>query len=627
MIRLVIEFMCGISIIVNQKDHPVPEFQVKAMNDKVIHRGPDDEGYFFGSNFAFGHRRLSIIDTSSAGHQPMLRDKDCIVYNGMLYNYLELRDELIAVGYTFRSQTDTEVILAAYQRWGTDAFKKFNGMWAFAIYDDAHQSLILCRDHFGIKPMYYTGVGDCFLAGSEIKQFTAVVEFKPVMNQSVAINFLTQGWLNYSAETFFKGVSSLNAGHYLVYDLRTHSTKITEWYNLEKEVKRVQATEEEALVMVKSLFDSSVKLRMRSDVQVGSCLSGGIDSSSIVSLIYSKQIANANFTTFTSCYPNKKYDEQEFSDIVTRQTGFRAVKVFPELQNLFSRGHLDTMIYHQDQPVNSASHYSEFQVFKAARENNMTVMLDGQGSDEYLCGYPEFFSTYIRELLHQTRFASALKSIKVKGSHGAGTVTVLKDIINTLYAYPFIRSIKAMIAKPEFRWMNKEQLPFVKKYLRQYNAENIYELSIQQLLYTSIPYQLHSEDRNSMIFSIESRLPFLDHRLVEYIVGLPSALKINKGYSKYIFRRALTELPESIRWRKDKMGFVAPEKEWVLENHRMIRQELEGAVKGTPFFSEELLSRFDRFIQGQLGYEQIYFRALTLYRFCRIFDMKLEKAA
>ena len=197
--------MCGISIIVNRENQQVTPDQLKAVTNKVLHRGPDDEGYFFGSHFAFGHRRLSIIDTSPAGHQPMFRGNDCIVYNGMLYNYIELRNELSHLGYSFHSKTDTEVILASYQQWGTNAFGKFNGMWAIGIYDSKLQQLILCRDHFGIKPLHYTISGNLFIAGSEIKQFTALPKFRAVLNYTSTINFLTSGLLNYSSDTFFPG--------------------------------------------------------------------------------------------------------------------------------------------------------------------------------------------------------------------------------------------------------------------------------------------------------------------------------------------------------------------------------------------------------------------------------------
>ena len=617
--------MCGISIIINRNNNQVSPETMRNMNDKVIHRGPDDEGYYYGSNFAFGHRRLAIVDTSAAGHQPMQKANDCIVFNGMIYNYIELREELRKAGYTFSSGTDTEVILAAFQHWKTAAFKKFNGMWAFGIYDHAAQTIVLCRDHFGIKPLYYTASGGYFAAASEIKQFTILQGFKPVLNASTTVNFLAKGWLNYSDETFFAGVKSLSAGHYLEYSLQTHQSTVHEWYNLEKAVVPVKDTLENATSTVRNLFHSSVQLRMRSDVKVGSCLSGGLDSSSIVMAVNTQQAANKYFTTFTSCYENKQYDEQQYSDVVTQASGFAAVKVFPDLQRLFTAGDLDTMLYHQDQPFSSASHYSEFNVFKAARENNMTVMLDGQGADEYLCGYPDFFTTYVCELVGRGKIKAAINAVRLKGANGTGSVAVFKDLIKATVLYPLIESVKKILGKPLYPWMSELSRHNAGKRLVNFTAAGIHSRSIEQIVYSSIPYQLHSEDRNAMLFAIESRLPFLDPRLVEYITGLPSNYKINKGYTKYILRQALPELPESIRWRKDKIGFAAPDKEWVLQNHELMRNELDQAVQQTPFFSNLLLQRFDDFVNGKLEYEPIYFRAMALNRFCKIFKMQIEQ--
>jgi asparagine synthase (glutamine-hydrolysing) len=614
--------MCGISIIINKNNQAVHPDIIRNMNDKVIHRGPDDEGYYFGDGFAFGHRRLSIIDTSAAGHQPMQKNADCIVFNGMVYNYIELRNELISEGYEFKSQTDTEVILAAYQHWKTDAFKKLNGMWAIGIYDHAEQNIILSRDHFGIKPLYYTHTAYSFAAASEIKQFTVLPGFNPVLNTSTTINFLTKGWLNYSDETFFKGVYALHPGHYLRYNLQTHQSATAEWYNLQKSIIPVTATEEEAVSEVRNLFESSVRLRMRSDVPVGSCLSGGIDSSSIVSLIHREGLANNYFSTFTSCYNNKLYDEQEYSDAVTKQTGFPSVKIFPDLQQLFTAGHFDTMLYHHDQPFSSASHYSEFNVFKAAKENNITVMLDGQGADEYVCGYPEFFTMYIRELMGKGQYGKILQLIRERGKHGKGFLKVFNDAIKSIYGYPLLGHIKNISGKLAFPWLTEEGNTMMKDTMFPV-PEDIRSLSIQELGCSSLPYQLHSEDRNSMLFSIESRLPFLDHRLVEYITGLPSHYKINKGYTKYVLRQALPELPAPVRWRKDKIGFAAPDKEWVKENAALVRNELQLTIKETPFFTKHLLYRFDRFIANKLGYEPVYFRAMALRRFCRIFKMEM----
>ena len=615
--------MCGISILINKKNTPVTAAGIRHMNDKVMHRGPDDEGYYFGDHFAFGHRRLSVIDTSSAGHQPMEKGNDCIVFNGMIYNYIELREELIREGYTFCSGTDTEVILAAYQHWHTAAFAKFNGMWAFGIYDAAGQNIILCRDHFGIKPLYYTSTADAFAAGSEIKQFTVLPGFKPVLNAEIAVNFLAKGWLNYSDETFFKGVQSLTPGHYLQYNLQTQQAVVHEWYSLAKAVVPVSDNFEQATATVGNLFRSSVQLRMRADVKLGACLSGGVDSSSIVSVVHAQQTANAYFTSFTSCYRDKKYDEQQYSDTVSAETGFPSIKIFPDLQQLLTAGDLDTMLYHQDQPFSSASHYSEFNVFKAAHQHGMKVMLDGQGSDEYLCGYPEFFTTWYRELMGHGQLQKAFRAIRLKGAHGQGVLHELKELLKAMVLYPLIEKVKKTTGKPAHPWMSETTREATKN-IHRFHAKDVQELSIQQVTGSSIPYQLHSEDRNSMLFAIESRLPFLDHRLVEYTTGLPTDFKINKGYSKYILRMALPELPGAVRWRKDKLGFAAPDKEWILENHALIRKELELAITETPFFSANLLERFDRFVKGGLGYEPIYFRAMALNRFCRIFNLHMR---
>lgn len=617
--------MCGISIAIDTTRQSVPHDRIKAMNDKVFHRGPDDEGFYFGENFAFGHRRLSIIDLSSAGHQPMTRNKLCITYNGEIYNYIELRDQLISLGHTFQSASDTEVILAAYEEWGTSAFSKFNGMWAFAIHDAVNNSIIFCRDHFGIKPFYYSKTKKHFLAGSEIKQFTAVNEFEPILNKSVAVNFLVNGLLNHSAETFFEGVNELRPGHYLTYQLTTHETKIVCWYDLDKASTRVNDDYQLAVGKVRSLFVDSVRLRMRSDVRVGSCLSGGIDSSSIVGTIHSQQLANTDFATITSCYTDATYDEQRFSDLVTNQTGFKSAKVFPALNDLDENGDLDKMVYHQDQPFSGASHYSEFKVFETARKEKMIVMQDGQGSDEYLAGYHEFFNERVSELVTTLQWRPAVLLLRQKAIHRTRSFySELTSFLRSQYLFPIINGIKSLVGRNNYSWLSDEWKKIAATSLITYQSRGIRALSLNEMQHSSIPYQLHSEDRNSMLFSIESRLPFLDHRLVEYCIGLPSSYKIRDGYSKAVLRDAMAELPEPIKYRKDKMGFVAPDPTWILQNKDRVRKDLEYVIQSTGIFSAQLLSRFDRFVSGELGYEPIYFRALTFSRFCKCFNMKVN---
>lgn len=617
--------MCGISIAISSNNKSVSPEQIKAMNDLVQHRGPDDEGYYFGNNFAFGHRRLSILDLTVAGHQPMQWKHLWITYNGEIYNYLELKEELVGLGHVFKTATDTEVILAAYEEWGAASFAKLNGMWAFAIYDANKNEIIFCRDHFGIKPLYFTSIDGYFLAGSEIKQFTSFANFTPVLNKKVAVNFLVSSWLNYSDETFFEGVKELRPGHYLQYNLSIHQHKIVKWYDLDQASVPVGDSLEVAISKVRELFVESLRIRMRSDVRVGSCLSGGIDSSSIVSTVHGHQLANENFATITSCYNDARYDEQQFSDVVTQQTGFNGIKTFPDLNHLWEQGHLDKMLYHQDQPFGGASHYSEYKVFDKARELEMIVMLDGQGADEYLCGYGEFYITRVKELLRNLKWLAAFKLIKAKAAHKKiSWVKELRSYVNSAYIFDLRRTMKKMIGRSEYPWLSDNWKELAKGSLVKFSAKTIRDMSIVEVAQSSIPYQLHSEDRNSMLFSIESRLPFLDHRLVEYIIGLPSSYKINGGYTKFVLREAISELPEKIRFRKDKMGFVAPDAPWVLKNKDKVRKELEQVVAETGIFSEELLKRFDAFAEGKLGYESIYFRAMAFNRFCKLFKMQLN---
>ena len=615
--------MCGISIAVNRRNNVVAPDFIKNMTDKVIHRGPDDEGYYFGDNFAFGHRRLSIIDLSQTGHQPMKRKHLWITYNGEVYNYLELKDELKSLGHSFQTTSDTEVILAAYDQWDKEAFTRLNGMWSFAIYDSVKNEIILCRDHFGIKPLYFTRTANWFLAGSEIKQFTVFPELKKVLNKKVAANFLVNGSLNYSDETFFQDVHQLRAGHFLRYDLGSHQSKVYQWYDLAKSAKVVSENFDKAVLHVGNLFRESVRIRMRSDVRVGSCLSGGLDSSSIVCSTHRQGLANPDFSTITSCYHDMRYDEQHFSDEVTKQTGFSSLKVFPELNHLLDE--LDKMIYHQDQPFSTASHYSEFKVFQKARENGMIVMQGGQGSDEYLCGYGEFFVARLRELVRSFEWVNAWRHLRQKASHnGTSLESELGSFVRSAYMLRVKKIIKRLLGRREYSWLSKPWQLLADSCLVDFGRDNVRDLSIAQIGHSSIPYQLHSEDRNSMLFSIESRLPFLDHRLVEYGIGLPSSYKIRKGFTKAILREAMDELPELIRKRKDKMGFVAPDADWVRTNKDRVRSDLESIVRSTGIFSADLLVRFDKFIAGKLGYEPIYFRAMTLSRFCRIFEMEIH---
>ncbi|TDH23299.1 asparagine synthase (glutamine-hydrolyzing) [Segetibacter sp. 3557_3] len=615
--------MCGISILISKANLAVPQDLIRDMNDRVSHRGPDGEGFYSGVNFAFGHRRLSIIDLSHGGDQPMEKGGDWLVFNGMIYNYIELREELITLGHQFHSHSDTEVLLAACLQWGIKAFDRLNGMWAFAWYRQQTNDIIFCRDRFGIKPLFYTTSGDFFGAGSEIKQFHAVPGFQSKLNKKAAVNFLTNGYLNYAEDTFFEGVHELRAGHYLHYHLDTHKYSVHQWYNLDKAAPPISVSWQDAKQQVRALFNDSLKIRLRADVKLGSCLSGGLDSSSIVSNVHAQKLGPMDFVTITSCYEQKEYDEQQFSDLVSAATGFKAIKTFPRLQDMLDKGELDEMIFHQEQPLNSASNYSEHEVFKTAKSNNLKVMLDGQGADEYICGYNEFYIAYLGELVQSGRIKKLWQGFKRKSQHQKTSVgSYVNNYLRTVALYPVLPRLKKIMGRNNHPWLNPDWKSFAEKNLIHFSSGNIRSLSLCEMSFTSLPMQLHSEDRNSMKHAIESRLPYLDHRLVEYILSLPSHFKIANGFSKYIVRETLDELPEAIRYRKDKMGFVAPDELWIRENHEQVRAELGDAIAATGIFSENLLHRFDQFIDRKLGFEPLYFRAITLNRLIRIFSLK-----
>ncbi|MFM7856451.1 MAG: asparagine synthase-related protein, partial [Flammeovirgaceae bacterium] len=292
---------------------------------------------------------------------------------------------------------------------------------------------------------------------------------------------------------------------------------------------------------------------------------------------------------------------------------------------LLEKSDLDRMLYQQDQPFSTASHFSEFKVFETARKEKMIVMQDGQGSDEYLCGYPEFFSVRLKELFWSFQWIEMMKLLNHKSKHRNTSFTKeLFTFIKSVIFYRLIEKVKRLLNKELYPWLSKEWQFIANRSNVIFKENNIRELSISEIKYSSIPYQLHSEDRNSMLFSIESRLPFLDHRLVEYCIGLPSRYKINEGYSKYVLRQAIQELPEPIRYRKDKMGFVAPDPIWMLQHKKRVREDLKHIVQSSSIFSEKLVDRFDKFTEGKLGYEPIYFRAMTLSRFCRLFKINID---
>jgi asparagine synthase (glutamine-hydrolysing) len=628
--------MCGISGIIKKNFFPVSKEEIKKITNIISHRGPDDEGFYFSNQVAFGHRRLSILDLSADGHQPMhYLNKYVITYNGEIYNYLEIKETLLAQGYQFRSKTDTEVILAAYDFWGADCTHHFNGMWAFAIHDTVQQTVFCSRDRYGVKPFYYTTIGDYFAFGSEIKQFTTLPSWTAQLNLPRALDFLMYGIFDHTEETLFKDVFHLKGGHQLVYHLQTNQYQLTQWYHLKNHIKSYRGNFDEAKSQFLHLFQDAVKLRLRSDVKVGSCLSGGLDSSAIVTVVNKllrETGQNEVQETVSSCFDIKKYDEQEYIDAVVNQTQVKAHKVFPKYEQLFDT--LDKLLWHQDSPIGSSSIFAQYHVFDTTAKQGIKVMLDGQGADETLAGYDGFYYAYYYSLLHQLKLSTLINEVSsVKRYSRFNMPTFVYKTLSSSLPKPIhkllkqqLNTFKNMGIKYELvSTSNGNQDMIINQVL---DFSTLQKLSLNQVYEHSLPMLLHNADRMSMAHSIESRLPFLDYRLVEYIFSLQDCYKINSGKTKYILREALKHiLPEKIVTRFDKMGFVTPEAYW-MKNHNQefyARLEESAAVLSGLVDKEKILANFKKETEeGSLSMGSFYWRVISMASWVKLFEVRLN---
>ncbi|MCT7405748.1 asparagine synthase (glutamine-hydrolyzing) [Aliarcobacter cryaerophilus] len=549
--------MCGISGIINKNGNRVDKDEIQKINDLISHRGPDDEGFYFEKNFAFGHRRLSILDLSSDGHQPMhYLEKYTITYNGEVYNYLEIREELIKDGYKFISNTDTEVILASYDKWGEECVNKFNGMWAFAIYDKEKEIIFCSRDRFGVKPFYYTEIDNKFVFGSEIKQLLEFYEERFV-NKKILMDFLIIGYENHINETFFENIFKLQESHNLIYNLKNNSFKIKRYYDIKQ--TEINLDENSSVDLYKSKFMNSIELRLRSDVKVGTCLSGGLDSSSIAAIASSmyKKDSNEKFIAIHAKSSEHDSDESFFAKEVANSSNLDLKLIEPTKDEFINS--IDDVIYTQEEPFGGPSIFMQYFVMKKAKEIGCTVLLDGQGGDETLVGYERYYPSYLMSLCFFDL---------IKGFFNSSKNSKLSK--KQLFAY-FVYFTKAKIrikrlqVKNSFikaKYFNLASFDILEKNSKNYL--NLFELQHQEIFYTQMPHLLRYEDRNSMRHSIETRLPFIDYTVVETALSIPNKYKIKDGWTKYILRRTIDKiLPNNIVWRKNKFGFEAPTKSWV----------------------------------------------------------------
>lgn len=662
--------MCGIAGIISSSSEIFSE--LTKMCEIIRHRGPDDEGYVFftdkgplcfgGSDtpdevflseiqycpknkiqiekipkarIAMGHRRLAIIDLKATGHQPMnYNNRFWITYNGEIYNYLELKLELEEYGYFFFTNSDTEVILAAYAHWGSECLSRFNGMWAFALYDTKERTLFLSRDRFGIKPLYYwISPNGSFAFASEIKQFTVISGWNPTINRKRVYDYLIRGLLDHTDETSFDCVQQLHPGQYLVLklnslngNLRKNHLQIKQWYNLTP--KPFSGTFNDASEALLEIFTDSVKLRLRSDVTVGSCLSGGLDSSSIVCMI-NKLLKDKNTSaiqkTFSALSHIPEFDESEWIEEIIKKTNIESNSVYPSVDRLFSE--FSNITWHQDEPFGSTSIYAQWNVFHLAAENNVKVMLDGQGADELLAGYHGYFGPRLASLFKKIHWISLMSEINALNSlHKYTFLQSIKLLVVSLFSYKTRSLLNQKFLKPS--WLNFEKLsinprdPMIDVVTRN---DSVNEISYSQLTASNLQMLLHWEDRNSMASSVEARVPFLDYRLVEFALGLPDNFKISNGVTKRILRFAMTKtVPNAVINRVDKIGFATPEEIWLHNNTTNIfRQKLIDTINVTNGLIEpSAIHIFDDTISGRRKFDFLIWRLINLGEWFKVFNVK-----
>lgn len=586
--------MCGISGAYSLKRHDTFVSSFVRATNRVDYRGPDGYGmaYFgkdetgfhplpllqdiqdgneiIGVNLALGHRRLAIIDLSSNGAQPMPNSEQSvwITFNGEIYNYIELREELKSFGHHFRSESDTEVILAAYAEWGEECVNRFNGIWAFAIVDLNRQTLFCSRDRLGVKPFHYYHDGNHFVFGSEIKQLLCYPFVPRQVNERAVYEYLLFGAVDYNEETFFTSIYKLLQGCNLKVDLRDGSVAIRQYYQPRLE-KNLQITYKEAAGEFRRLLTDSVRLQLRSDVEVGSCLSGGLDSSSIVCLMRDALLVAGKADiqrTFSSHFEEEEANELEYMNAVIDATGVQADFVYPTGDDLL--GDLRKMVWHQEEPFGSTSIFAQWAIFKHVHQQGVKVMLDGQGADEMLAGYVGLYPYYFKQLsTKKQRFSYYAETLQYAKLH--------KRVWPPLENIRLWKGISRGV-KPDFRfrtdWLNQdfaslhaeESIYQKTNRIEYFNSDDHLENILYQMTFiNNLQSLLRHEDRNSMAFSVEGRVPFLDHRLVEFVFSLPSDFKIRGGYTKRVLRDGMKGiLPDKIRWRVKKLGFATPERKW-----------------------------------------------------------------
>ncbi len=589
--------MCGIAGQIALNGGEADPALVRAMAERIAHRGPEGEGEFFSGAIGLAHRRLN------GGRQPMASEDGSllIVFDGEIYNSRDIRNDLIAAGHTFATATAAEVVLHAYEEWGRSCLVRFNGMWAFALHDGRRRELFCARDRLGVKPFYYTVTGDSFLFASEIKALLAHPSVGRRQNDRTLLTFLAWGVADHTPETMYDGILQIPPAHFIVVT-EAGAGEPERYWDLTVNGDRHGAVDDETAAReVRELLTDAIRLRLPDDAPAGTCLSGGIDSSTVTALVNTLLLAGSRQKTFSVTFEDPRFDESRHIDTMVAATGVVSRRTTPDTEGLWED--IGRLLYMQDEPFASLSIYAQYCVMRLA-SSEVKVVLDGQGADEHLAGYIAYQMPYIRGLLRRGEILSALLEVIGSARHHGSF---------------FSWAARQARVRSERRSLLWGDAPEVLRY-----AGSLDEVLLREITATNLPLLLHWGDRNAAAFSIEGRVPFLDYRLVEYLAALPLDQKIRCGVTKYVLRQAIRGLvPDAIRCRMDKMGFVTPEEVWMKDDLRphMLALFSSPAFAARPYWdAERVLENYREFLDGKSPYSTEFWRIacaeLWLRQFC-----------
>ncbi len=643
--------MCGICGWFNRKKDIDLDVLI-SMNNVAKHRGPDDEGYslmtetgvrhFVGEDsislpyenlnkydgdrpgLAFGHRRLSIIDLSEQGHQPMQSEDGnlCITYNGEIYNYIEIREELERSGYAFKSNSDTEVILAAYRQWGEECVLHLNGMWGFAIWDKKENKIFCSRDRLGAKPFHYYVDENNFIFGSEMKQLTVNPVVPRVINEKILVSFMIWSQYDYSEETLIRDINALRGGYNLSCSLPQTlngniGIKIYKYWDIDVVCEKNPSVIEQAF----RIHNDAVRIRLRSDVPIGVMLSGGLDSSVLTSEISvmarENHIDPASINTYTSCYKDyPEGDEKAFAEKVNAYCGTRQNLVYPDEMDTFSV--FEDMIWHMEGLVEFYSMGGFLTLREVAKSGNK-VIINGQGADETMFGYLRYYTWYLKDIRQKKGIAAFIRELrKAVNNGGLSGKELLQNIIyfgNMKIRRTYCRNrMKKYVTGSVLKEFdsNKE----IEKYM---HFDSLAEMQYNEIRGTQLTHILRMDDRNYMAFSMESRVPFIDYRYIESAVQIPEERKIDKGYTKFLLRQYIDgKLPEDVVWRKNKMGWPSPRSRWIKRLDKARVEKLLDNPRSKKYFRIDKVKKLWQKNPEAVPFEKF----LSVELFMRLFDVE-----